>query len=519
MTGFHARWPRTWARVVAFTLPCGFLAIGGCLRFQGGDPFEPPAVDLDGDGVSQAGGDCDDSDALRFPGAPETCDGADQDCDDEIDEGIDLRLYWFDGDGDGFGADGTEVERCGPYEDSAPAGGDCDDTNDRMFPGAIESCDGLDENCSGSADEGLLRDLYVDEDGDGWGGPTAAGHGCPGLGLAGKSGDCADWDPRATPEDSDGDGFSGCEEDCDDADAAMHPYVDIDGDGHSPCTVFGWPDCDDLDPTIFPGLDLDGDGAPGCPNGLVPDCDDEDPAIHPFAPDVCDDVDDDCDGAVDDDAIPTLWIHGPGGVANDLYYQQLEAEGYCVETLAAAAVVDDTPLHAYRLVVVDGGAANETGFRGSLVPFVGLSDNCWTSVIGVGPAGALALAATGSSFWALEAPQQTVAWAPAVPEAWAWEAGLWTWSYPHLVLDPSSAGPAAMGIPAEASPFHSMSAATAGAAAFAFSDASRTRATILQEWACAPMFWWGYGTDVTWLPGSPLFRNLVVATVGVPAAR
>lgn len=39
-------------------------------------------------GHTDRAGDCDDLDASVFPGAEERCDGLDQDCDGEIDEGI-----------------------------------------------------------------------------------------------------------------------------------------------------------------------------------------------------------------------------------------------------------------------------------------------------------------------------------------------------------------------------------------------------------------------------------------------
>ncbi len=73
--------------------------------------------------------DCDDANALAFPGAAEVCDGVDNDCNEAVDDA-------GDADNDGFGA-------CD----------DCDDTDDTRYPGATELCDGKDNDCDSNTSE------------------------------------------------------------------------------------------------------------------------------------------------------------------------------------------------------------------------------------------------------------------------------------------------------------------------------------------------------------------------------
>jgi hypothetical protein len=98
--------------------------------------------------------DCDDTNASVFPNATEVCNGVDDNCDGQIDEGV-LLTFYQDFDGDGFGNAGAPQQAC-----SAPAGyvsnnTDCDDTNGNAYPGADEVCaNGIDDDCDGTVDEG-----------------------------------------------------------------------------------------------------------------------------------------------------------------------------------------------------------------------------------------------------------------------------------------------------------------------------------------------------------------------------
>jgi len=247
--------------------------------------------DVDGDGVTTCGpdgvagtadDDCDDDAGAVNPGEAEVCDGIDNDCDGVVDEG-------FDADGDG-------VTSCGP--DGIPGSGDedCDDANPDVNPGAVEICNGLDDDCDGLVDDDPVVD--PDDDGDGW---TLC------------DGDCDDQDPDVHPDAEEV--CDGVDNNCDGEIDEGFPEVccnedDLDGDGVDECGG----DCDDEDATVYPGAEELCDGIDNDCDGVIPadedtdadrdgwpeclDCDDLDPTIHPEADEVCDDgVDQDCDGA------------------------------------------------------------------------------------------------------------------------------------------------------------------------------------------------------------------------------
>lgn len=101
--------------------------------------------------------DCNDSNANIHPGATEVCNGIDDDCDGQTDEGVTITFYQ-DLDGDGYGNAAVTIQGC-----SAPTGyvsnyTDCNDANNAINPGAVETCgNGIDDNCNGQVDEGCCN--------------------------------------------------------------------------------------------------------------------------------------------------------------------------------------------------------------------------------------------------------------------------------------------------------------------------------------------------------------------------
>ncbi len=166
------------------------------------DRFADPCdLDRDRSTAARCGGpDCDDSNPAVRPGAVESCDGRDDDCDGFTDEGATTR-YHRDADDDGHGDPAVHVDACAPPPGHVEPAGDCDDGNRLVGPGAVEACDGRDDDCDGFTDEGATTRYYRDADEDGYGDSADYVDACsPQTGRVLRPFDCNDRDPLVRPD-------------------------------------------------------------------------------------------------------------------------------------------------------------------------------------------------------------------------------------------------------------------------------------------------------------------------------
>ncbi|MBK9016532.1 MAG: hypothetical protein IPM82_22020 [Saprospiraceae bacterium] len=271
-------------------------------------------------GYSTDNTDCDDTAAAINPGSAEICDDIDNDCSGQADDGLTITDYYLDSDGDGFGNAAISLSSC---QASAPTNyvannTDCDDLVAAINPDAAEICDGIDNDCSGQADDGLVFTTYfLDGDGDGFGDAASFISSCettPPNNYVTNDGDCDDNNAAISPADVEicDDIDNDCDGQADDGLTFFTYFLDGDGDEFGDAASF-LSSCE----TTPPGDYVTNNG----------DCDDTNPGINPDATEVPNDnVDNDCDGEVDETSATTdvarkSWKLFPNPTAGSLNIQ------------------------------------------------------------------------------------------------------------------------------------------------------------------------------------------------------
>ena len=193
---------------------------GQAVSYTGGRSFryKSPAISVTGVKVDES--NTDSSVALKVDELNPDSDGdgvrRSDDCNDR-DASVQFEQdYFFDYDGDGWGDVAVTRTDCQVPSNYTDNPGDCDDTDEYVYPGATEVCDGVDNDCDGSIDEGVQTWFFADADSDGYrAGSEDRQRLCTATGTYQLD--------------------SGAEADCDDSDASVGSasicYSAVDGNG------------------------------------------------------------------------------------------------------------------------------------------------------------------------------------------------------------------------------------------------------------------------------------------------
>jgi alpha-tubulin suppressor-like RCC1 family protein len=332
------------------------------------------------DGTRACGDDCNDSRPDQHPGLAEACDGADNDCDGEVDEGV-QRTFYPDGDGDGFGSPaGATVMACFAPRAYAENSTDCDDANAAAHPGAVEVCDDamVDENCDGVANPPASCTCI-----DGRAQRCAQ----PGACAAGTQ-RCAggSWGPCSIGPVAES--CNGIDDNCDGAVDEMLTvtcFADADNDGYPGAGGTALASCP------IAGRESVG----GCPSGQTNraplgsdlDCADTDPARRPAAAEACNGVDDNCDGAIDEGVLRVFYPDADGDLFGDGTATPLRACTAPAGYVENAGDCDDTrasrsPSTSEICDGVDNNCNGQIDEAGGFLVFADMDRDSWGDAAG-----------------------------------------------------------------------------------------------------------------------------------------
>jgi len=251
-------------------------------------------------GYVASGTDCNDASASINPGATESCNGVDDNCNGQTDEGTIGSTWYRDADGDGYGTSSTSTQACSQPSGYVSNSTDCNDNSSSINPGASESCNSIDDNCNGQVDEGSIGTTwYRDADGDGYGSSSTSTRSCSQpSGYVSNASDCNDSSAAINPA---------ATETCNSIDDNCNGQIDEGSIGS----------------TWYRDADRDGYGSSSTttlscsqPSGYVAnstDCNDSSAAISPAASEVCDSIDNNCNGQVDEGNIGSTWYRDSDG--------------------------------------------------------------------------------------------------------------------------------------------------------------------------------------------------------------
>ena len=302
-----------------------------------GDGFGNAAVSVEACsapvGYVSDGTDCNDARADIHPTATEVCNGVDDNCDGKIDENnvCGSTNYYCDGDKDGHfsiaSSGSCDTNNCIPAGCRANAGDDCNDANAAVYPGATEVCNGIDDNCNGQIDENLGTQPADNIKGA-----------CSGNVKVCTDGKWADKSDNYVPS---AETCNGIDDNCDgqvdenNVCSTTNYYCDGDSDGHFSAVASGSCNTNNCIPA-------------GCQATAGDDCNDANAAVHPGAAEVCNGVDDNCNGQTDE-GVKTTYYHD---VDNDGYGNAADPTQAC--SAPSGYVIDSTDCNDANAAVHPG---------------------------------------------------------------------------------------------------------------------------------------------------------------------